>query len=63
MIKEKEKCPTCANDLISETRIVLECFAIDMGLFQHEWYYTECITCMKQWTFSEKEIRVKVGRR
>ena len=22
MIKEKEKCPTCANDLISETRIL-----------------------------------------
>ena len=56
MIKEKEKCPTCANDLISETRIV------DMGLFQHQWEYVECTTCMKQWTFSEKEIRVKVGQ-
>ena len=53
MSRKKEKCPTCANYLISETRIV------NMGLFQHEWYYIECITCKKQWTFSEKEIRVK----
>jgi|TARA_R110001583_G_scaffold214_1_gene2172 hypothetical protein len=48
MSKEKEKCPTCVNDLILEIRIV------DMGLFQHQYEYVECITCTKQWT-REKE--------
>ena len=55
MNREEEKCPTCANELISETRIV------DIGLFQHQWEYSECLTCKKQWTFSKNEIRVKVS--
>ena len=52
-----EKCPTCNNKLIVETRI------LDMGLFQHQWEYVECVTCKKQWTFSKNEISVKIGRK
>ena len=50
--QEAEQCSTCANELISETRIV------DIGLFKHQWEYAECLTCKIQWTFNKNEIRV-----
>ena len=62
--EHNEKCPTCNTKLIIETRIV------DMGLFQHDYNYAECLTCKKQWTFAKEEIGMmdfcqhfKIGRK
>ena len=45
MSKEKEKCPTCVNDLILEIRIV------DMGLLKN---------LKKQYIFTENQLLGKI---